>query len=110
LAKAPVMTIMRPAQSDTLCYTQNQSNLNQFKANFLVDFQGFQPTGLTIRDLFNFNQQHKAQYFGRFISIKTQVLNVSNDMAVIAAIKGFRVGQCTSHFTREPPKTNFELY
>ena len=86
---------------------------DQLKANVLVDFQGFQPTGLTITDLFNCKQQLKeplSQYFKRFIQIKAQIPNVLDDVVIIAEIKGLRVGQCSSHFDREPPSTVSELY
>jgi hypothetical protein len=62
---------------------------DQQKANLLIDFQGFQPTGLTTKDLFNCKQQLKellSQYFKRFIQIKTQNPNVLDDVVIIAAI------------------------
>lgn len=31
-------------------------------------------------------------------------------MVVIVAIKGFRMGQCASHFAREPPRIVSKLY
>lgn len=33
-----------------------------------------------------------------------------DDVVIIAAIKGLRMGQCASHFAREPPSTVSELY
>jgi hypothetical protein len=48
--------------------------------------------------------------FKRFIQIKTQIPNVLDDVVIIATIKGLRVGQCASHFAREPPSTVSELY
>jgi hypothetical protein len=38
------------------------------------------------------------------------VPNVPDDVVIIEAIKGLRVGQCTSHFGREPPNTVLERY
>ena len=72
----------------------------------LVDFQGFQPASLTDIDLFNCKQQIKeplSQYFKRFIQIKAQIPNIPAEMVIIAAIKGFQVGQCASHLAREKP-------
>jgi hypothetical protein len=79
----------------------------------LVDFQGFQPTGLTDIDLFNYKQQIKellSQYFKRFIQIKAQISNIPDEVVIIVAIKGLRVGQCASHLAREKPSTVAELY
>ena len=72
----------------------------------LVDFQGFQLASLTDIDLFNCKQQIKeplSQYFKRFIQIKAQIPNIPAEMVIIAAIKGFQVGQCASHLAREKP-------
>jgi len=63
--------------------------------------------------LFSCKQQLKeplSQYFRRFIQIKAQVPNVPDNVVIIAAIKGLRMGQCASHFAREPPNTVLELY
>ena len=74
--------------------------MDELKANLLVDFQGFQPAGLTDIDLFNCKQQIKeplSQYFKRFIQIKAQIPNILDEVVIIVAIMGLRVGQCDSH-------------
>ena len=79
----------------------------------LIDFQGFQLAGLTDIDLFNCKQQIKeplSQYFKRFIQIKTQIPKITDEVVIIAAIKGLRVGQCTSHLAQEKPSTITKLY
>ena len=86
---------------------------DQLKANLLVDFQGFQPAGLTDIDLFNCKQQIKepmSQYFKRFIQIKAQIPNIPDEVVIIAVIKGLRVGRCASHLARKKPSTVIELY
>ena len=79
----------------------------------LVDFQGFQPAGLTNIDLFNCKQQIKeplSQYFKRFIQIKAQIPNIPDEVVIIAAIKVLRVGQCASHLAQEKPSIVVKLY
>jgi hypothetical protein len=63
-----------------------------------------QPAGLTDIDLFNCKQQIKeplSQYFKRFIQIKAQILNIPDEVVIIAAIKGLRVGQCASFLLKK---------
>jgi hypothetical protein len=114
LAKTLVMTVKGPAQQwySSLRRKSIQS-WEQLKANLMIDFQGFQPTGLTTADLFSCKQQFKEplrQYFRRFIQIKAQVPNVPYHVVIIVATKGLCMGQCASYFTREPPSTVSELY
>jgi hypothetical protein len=91
LAKSLVMTVKGPAQH---WYSSLKAKFihswEQLKTNLLVDFQGFQPTGLTDMDLFNCKQQPKdplSQYYKRFIQIKSQITNILDEVVIIAAIK-----------------------
>ena len=97
LAKSFVMVVKGPPQQwYSSLKAKSIHSWDQLKANLLVDFQGFQPTGLTDIDLFNCKQQIKERrpYFKRFIQIKAQIPNIPDEMVIIAAIKGFQVGQC----------------
>ena len=51
-----------------------------------------------------------SQYFKIFIQIKAQIPNIPDEVVIIAAIKGLRVGQCASHLAREKPSIVVELY
>ena len=42
--------------------------------------------------------------------MKAQIPNIPDEVVIIAAIKGLRVGQCASHLAREKPCTVAELY
>jgi len=114
LAKSLVMAVKGPSQQwYSSLKAKSIHSWDQLKANLLVDFQGFQPAGLTDIDLFNCKQQIKeplSQYFKRFIQIKAQIPNIPDEVVIIAAIKGLRVGQCASHLAREKPSTVTELY
>jgi hypothetical protein len=59
-------------------------------------FKVSNPLDSQVQDLFSCKQQLKeplSQYFRRFIQIKAQVSNVPNNVVIIAAIKGLRMGQ-----------------
>jgi hypothetical protein len=64
-----------------------------------------------VQDLFSCKQQLKeplSQYFRRFIQIKAQVSNVPNNVVIIAAIKGLRMGQNVLHILLENYQTQFQ--
>lgn len=42
--------------------------------------------------------------------MKAQIPNIPEEVVIIAAIKGLRMGQLSSHFARERPRTVAELY
>jgi hypothetical protein len=94
LAKSLVMAVKGPTQHwYSSLKTRSIHSWEQLKTNLLVDFQGFQPTGLTNIDLFNCKQQPKeplSQYYKRLIQIKSQITNISDKVVIIAAIKGLR--------------------
>jgi hypothetical protein len=49
-------------------------------------------------------------FYWRFLQLKAQTLEVSNDQVIAQAIKALRVGPLNSHLIRERPKTVLELY
>lgn len=85
----------------------------QLRTTMLIDFQGFQHTEYTSDDLFDIKQYHKEpliQYYKRFIQMKTQIPNVPEEVVIIAAIRGLRASQLSSHLKRERPTTVAQLY
>jgi hypothetical protein len=114
LAKSLVMTIKGLAQHwYSSLKAKSIHSWEQLKTNLLVDFQGFQPTGLTDMNLFNCKQQTKeplSQYYKRIIKIKSQITNIPDEVVIIAAIKGLRAGQCAAHVTREKTTSLAQLY
>jgi hypothetical protein len=75
LAKSLIMTVKGPAQHwYSSLKARSIHSWEQLKTNLLVDFQGFQPTGLADMDLLNCKQQPKkplSKYYKRFIQIKS---------------------------------------
>jgi hypothetical protein len=49
-------------------------------------------------------------FYRRFLQLKAQALEVSNNQVIGQAIKALRVGPLHSHLVRERPKTVSELY
>jgi hypothetical protein len=85
----------------------------QLKEKFLVNFQGFQTDLSTEEDFFSCQQYEREtllDFFHRFLQLKAQALEVSDDQAITQAIKVLRVGQLHSHLVRECPRTLEELY
>lgn len=107
LAKSLVMAVKGPAQQwFSSLKPRSIQSWDQLRTTLLVDFQGFEQKGLTSNDLFNWKQYPKeplSQYYKRFIQTKAQIPNVPDEVVIIAAIKGLRVGQLSSHFARERP-------
>jgi hypothetical protein len=85
----------------------------QLKEKFLVNFQGFQANLSTEEDFFSCPQYEKEtlpDFFHRFLRLKAQALEVSDEQAITQAIKALHVGQLHSHLVREHPRTLEELY
>ena len=86
------MAVKGPAhQWYSLLRPKSIQSWDQLKENLLVDFQGFQPIGVTTVDLFSCKQQLKeplSQYFRRFIQIKAQISNIPDDVVIVVVIKG----------------------
>jgi hypothetical protein len=67
----------------------------QLKEKFLVNFQGFQADLSTEEDFFSC-QQHEREtlpdFFHRFLRLKAQAPEVSDEQAITQAIKALRAG------------------
>jgi hypothetical protein len=49
-------------------------------------------------------------FYRRFLQLKAQAPEMSNDQVIVQAIKALRVGSLHSRLVRERPKTLLELY
>jgi hypothetical protein len=85
----------------------------QLKEKFPVNFQGFLVDVSTEEDFFSY-QLYKREtlldFFCRFLQLKTQAPEVSDEQAMTQAIKALCVGQLHSHLVRERLRTLEEMY
>jgi hypothetical protein len=68
---------------------------------------------LTSTDLFQCKQSQGEplkEYFQRYVQLKARAPNVSDDVAIEAAIKGLCIGPFAAHLAREKLATMQQLY
>jgi hypothetical protein len=85
----------------------------QLKEKFMLNFQGFQAKLDTEEDFLSCVQKEKdtlPNFYQRFLQLKAQAPEVSDDQVIAQAIKTLRVGPLHNHLVRERPKTVPELY
>jgi hypothetical protein len=85
----------------------------QLKEKFLLNFQGFQVKLSTEEDFLSCAQREKEtlpNFYQRFLQLKAQALEVSDDQVIAQAIKALRARPLHNHLVRERPKTKPELY
>jgi hypothetical protein len=85
----------------------------QLKEKFLVNFQDFQADLITEEDFFLVRQYEREtlpDFFCRFLRLKAQAPEVSDEQVITEATKALHVGQLHSHLVRECPSTLEELY
>jgi hypothetical protein len=83
------------------------------KDKFLLNFQGFQAELDTEEDFLSCAQREKEtlhNFYRRFLQLKAQAPEASDDQVIAQAIKALRVGPLHSHLVRERHKTVPELY
>jgi hypothetical protein len=79
----------------------------------LKNFKGFSSKSLTSIDLFQCKQSQGEplkDYFQRYVQLKARAPNVSDNIAIEAAIKGLRIEPFAAHLAREKPATMQQLY
>jgi hypothetical protein len=80
---------------------------------FLLNFQGYRPDTDTLAELSLCKQLEKEtlrQYYRKFLTLKSQLPSVDDQIAIHYAISGLRAGVLYSHCIRDPPKNLQELY
>jgi hypothetical protein len=85
----------------------------QLKGKFLLNFQWFQMELDTEEDFLSCAQREKEtlpDFYRRFLQLKAQAPDVSDDQVIMQAIKTLRAGPLHSHLVRERSKTLPELY
>jgi hypothetical protein len=80
---------------------------------FLLNFQGYGPDTDALAELSLCKQQEKEtlrEYYRKFLTLKSQLPSVDDQIAIHYAISGLRAGVLYSHYIRDPPKNLKELY
>jgi hypothetical protein len=80
---------------------------------FLLNFQGYRPDTDALAELSLCKQLEKEtlrEYYRKFLTLKSQLPSVDDQIAIHYAISGLRAGVLYSHCIRDPPKNLQELY
>jgi hypothetical protein len=80
---------------------------------FLLNFQGYRPDTDALAELSLCKQQEKEtlrEYYRKFLTLKSQLPSIDDQIAIHYAISGLRDGVLYSHCIRDPPKNLQELY
>jgi hypothetical protein len=80
---------------------------------FLLNFQGYRLDTDALAELSLCKQLKKEtlrEYYRKFLTLKSQLPSVDDQIAIHYAISGLRVGVLYSHCIRDPPKNLQELY
>jgi hypothetical protein len=80
---------------------------------FLLNFQGYRPDTDALAELSLCKQLEKEtlrEYYRKFLTLKSQLPSVDDQIAIHYAISGLRAGVLYNHYIRDPPKNLQELY
>jgi hypothetical protein len=80
---------------------------------FLLNFQGYRPDIDALAELSLCKQLEKEtlrEYYRKFLTLKSQLPSVDDQIAIHYAISGLRASVLYSHCIRDPPKNLQELY
>ena len=80
---------------------------------FLLNFQGYRPDTDALAELSLCKQLEKEtlrEYYRKFLTLKSQLPSVDDQIAIHYAISGLRAGVLYSHCIRDPRKNLQELY
>jgi hypothetical protein len=80
---------------------------------FLLNFQGYRPDTDALAELSLYKQLEREtlrEYYRKFLTLKSQLPSVDDQIAIHYAISGLRVGVLYSHCIRDPPRNLQELY
>jgi hypothetical protein len=85
----------------------------QLKDKIILNFHGFQAELDTAEDFLLCVQKEREsllEFYRRFLQLKAQAPEVSDEQVIDQAIKALRAGPLHIHLVRERPKTVPELY
>jgi uncharacterized protein (DUF488 family) len=82
--------------------------MGQLKEKFHINFQGFQAKLSSEEDFLSCQQCERetlSDFIWRFLCLKVQALEVSDEQVITQAIKTVCAGQLHSYLVRQHPKT-----
>jgi hypothetical protein len=80
---------------------------------FLLNFQGYHPDTDALVELSLYKQLEREtlrEYYRKFLTLKSQLPSVDDQIVIHYAISGLRAGVLYSHCMRDPPRNLQELY
>jgi hypothetical protein len=80
---------------------------------FLLNFQGYRPDTDALAELALCKQLEREtlrEYYHKFLTLKSQLPSIDDQIAIHYAISGLRAGVLYSHCIRDPPRNLQELY
>jgi hypothetical protein len=80
---------------------------------FLLNFQGYHPDTDALAELSLCKQLEREtlrEYYRKFLTLKSQLPSVDDQIAIHYAISGLRAGVLYNHCIRDPPRNLQELY
>jgi hypothetical protein len=114
MAKSFIITLEGPALT---WYTRlpplSIDSWRSLRDKFLLNFQGYHPDTDALAELSLCKQLEKEtlrEYYRKFLTLKSQLPSVDDQIAIHYAISGLRAGVLYSHCVRDPPKNLQELY
>jgi hypothetical protein len=114
MAKSFIITLEGPALT---WYTRlpplSIDSWRSLRDKFLLNFQGYRPDTDALAELSLCKQLEREtlrEYYRKFLTLKSQLPSVDNQIAIHYAISGLRAGVLYSHCIRDPPKNLQELY
>jgi hypothetical protein len=114
MAKSFIITLEGPALT---WYTRlpplSIDSWRSLRDKFLLNFQGYRPDTDALAELSLCKQQEKEtlwEYYRKFLTLKSQLHSVDDQIAIHYAISGLWAGVLYSHCIRDPPKNLQELY
>jgi hypothetical protein len=109
MAKSFIIALEGPA----LTWYTRLSPLSIDSWRSLLNFQGYRPDTDALAELSLCKQLEREtlrEYYRKFLTLKSQLPSVDDQIAIHYAISGLRAGVLYSHCIRDPPRNLQELY
>jgi hypothetical protein len=95
------------------CYVGRPDSWRSLQNKFLLNFQGYHPDTDALAELSLCKQLEREtlrEYYRKFLTLKSQLPSVDDQIAIHYTISGLRAGVLYSHCIRDPPRNLQEMY